>query len=105
MPSSARKKKYDEGKEHIGGFMIVRAPDLDAALAWCRKLSEILGDRVDSLPIEVRPFQDLFFFLIVRRPPRSTLFPYTTLFRSCPCRSWKPRRRRSPSSPSRSAAP
>src|SRR5436190_22289381 len=24
-----------------------------------------------------------FFFLIVRRPPRSTLFPYTTLFRSC----------------------
>src|SRR5438445_687007 len=25
----------------------------------------------------------LFFFLIIRRPPRSTLFPYTTLFRSC----------------------
>src|SRR5438046_4094966 len=24
-----------------------------------------------------------FFFLMVRRPPRSTLFPYTTLFRSC----------------------
>src|SRR6266540_4462626 len=29
----------------------------------------------------------LFFFLMIRRPPRSTLFPYTTLFRS-------PRRRR-----------
>src|SRR6202163_321002 len=40
----------------------------------------------------------LFFFLMIRRPPRSTLFPYTTLFRSsrnpagspagwrCPCR-------------------
>src|SRR5262245_66505804 len=27
----------------------------------------------------------LFFFLMIRRPPRSTLFPYTTLFRS-PCR-------------------
>src|SRR6266446_7166295 len=33
-----------------------------------------------------------FFFLMIRRPPRSTLFPYTTLFRSaadclpiCPC--------------------
>src|SRR5439155_13311123 len=26
--------------------------------------------------------QDLFFFLIIRRPPNSTLFPYTTLFRS-----------------------
>src|SRR5436305_10268085 len=27
-------------------------------------------------------FHVLFFFLILRRPPRSTLFPYTTLFRS-----------------------
>src|SRR2546430_17479090 len=25
----------------------------------------------------------VFFFLMIRRPPRSTLFPYTTLFRSC----------------------
>src|SRR2546430_17723411 len=28
------------------------------------------------------PFLILFFFLMIRRPPRSTLFPYTTLFRS-----------------------
>src|SRR5436853_7641217 len=28
----------------------------------------------------------LFFFLMIRRPPRSTLFPYTTLFRSQPRR-------------------
>src|SRR2546429_2953083 len=28
----------------------------------------------------------LFFFLMIRRPPRSTLFPYTTLFRSRPPR-------------------
>src|SRR2546430_11225318 len=27
-------------------------------------------------------FTSLFFFLMIRRPPRSTLFPYTTLFRS-----------------------
>src|SRR5690348_17670680 len=27
-------------------------------------------------------FSRLFFFLMIRRPPRSTLFPYTTLFRS-----------------------
>src|SRR2546427_3558751 len=27
-----------------------------------------------------------FFFLMIRRPPRSTLFPYTTLFRSRPAR-------------------
>src|SRR5215212_11148293 len=29
-----------------------------------------------------------FFFLMIRRPPRSTLFPYTTLFRS-PAASWR----------------
>jgi hypothetical protein len=43
---------YVEGKEHIGGFTIVKAPDLDAALEWGRKLS-----RATTLPIEVRPFQ------------------------------------------------
>ena len=44
---------FAEGKEHIGGFLIVKAPDLDAALEWGRKLA-----RVITLPIEVRPFQD-----------------------------------------------
>ncbi|HUY99681.1 MAG TPA: YciI family protein [Thermomicrobiaceae bacterium] len=42
---------YTEGKEHLGGFTIVRAPDLDAALAWGRKLA-----LATTLPIEVRPF-------------------------------------------------
>src|SRR5689334_25218695 len=32
-----------------------------------------------ELIIIIHPF---FFFLMIRRPPRSTLFPYTTLFRS-----------------------
>src|SRR5256885_13203015 len=32
--------------------------------------------------IVIRCFFYLFFFLMIRRPPRSTLFPYTTLFRS-----------------------
>src|SRR5438309_10967963 len=31
-----------------------------------------------------------FFFLMIRRPPRSTLFPYTTLFRSIPCQGRRP---------------
>src|SRR6476661_9127019 len=38
-------------------------------------------------------FAFFFFFLMIRRPPRSTLFPYTTLFRSrrqCSPRSWMP---------------
>src|SRR5699024_12875649 len=32
-----------------------------------------------------------FFLSMIRPPPRSTLFPYTTLFRSCPC-PFRPRR-------------
>jgi len=44
---------YAEGKEHLGGFVIVRASDLDAALEWARKTA-----RATTLPIEVRPFQD-----------------------------------------------
>ena len=42
---------YTEGKEHIGGFVVVQANDLDEALDWGRKLS-----RATTLPIEVRPF-------------------------------------------------
>jgi hypothetical protein len=45
---------FAEGKEHVGGFVIVRAPDLDAALEWGRKLARIV-----TLPIEVRPFAHL----------------------------------------------
>src|SRR3954451_5456214 len=44
---------YAEGKEHIGGFTILSAPALDAALAWGRRLAQ-----ATTLPIEVRPFQD-----------------------------------------------
>src|SRR3989441_5279819 len=34
----------------------------------------------------------LFFFLMIRRPPRSTLFPYTTLFRSVDAAPFEPQR-------------
>ena len=43
---------YLEGKEHIGGIVVLEAPDLDAALDWGRKAARAIG-----LPIEVRPFQ------------------------------------------------
>ena len=45
---------YAEAKEHIGGFLIIRAPDLDAALEWARKTARA----IPSLSIEVRPFRD-----------------------------------------------
>ncbi|WP_436759983.1 YciI family protein [Streptosporangium sp. V21-05] len=44
---------FAEGKEHLGGFTVIRAPDLDAALEWGRRLALAIG----LLPIEVRPFQ------------------------------------------------
>src|SRR6266571_4575490 len=44
----------------------------------------------------------LFFFLMIRRPPRSTLFPYTTLFRSSRGRPRRSASRRPPSLPRRS---
>jgi len=49
---------YVEGKEHIGGFLIVDVPDLDAALQWARRLVDGLStpDFPDGLPVEVRPF-------------------------------------------------
>ncbi len=43
---------FPETKEQLGGFWVIQAPDLDAALEWGRKLS-----RATTLPIEVRPFQ------------------------------------------------
>jgi hypothetical protein len=49
---------FVEGKEHLGGFTVIEAPDLDAALGWGRKLARALSlDGVSSLPVEVRPFQ------------------------------------------------
>jgi hypothetical protein len=44
---------FVEGKEHIGGFWVIAAPDLDAALEWGRKAA-----RACTVPIEVRPFQE-----------------------------------------------
>ncbi|MGY3319828.1 YciI family protein [Arthrobacter sp. TE12232] len=43
---------FTEGKEHLGGFTVIEAQDLDAALGWARKLAG-----VTTLPVEVRPFQ------------------------------------------------
>jgi hypothetical protein len=44
---------YLETKERLGGFWIIEAPDLDAALAWAAK-----GAVACMGPVEVRPFQD-----------------------------------------------
>jgi len=45
---------FAELKEYLGGFTIVRADDLDGALAWGERCAKVIG-----LPIEVRPFFDV----------------------------------------------
>src|SRR5947209_20361767 len=42
---------FAESKEHLGGFYIVEAEDLDAALVWASKVTGAI-----KAPIEVRPF-------------------------------------------------
>ena len=44
---------FAETKEQLGGFWVITAPDLDAALAWAAK-----GSAACMGPVEVRPFQD-----------------------------------------------
>ena len=44
---------FAEAKEQLGGFWIISAPDLDAALKWAAEGSAACGG-----PVEVRPFQD-----------------------------------------------
>jgi hypothetical protein len=44
---------FAETKEHLGGFWVIKAPDLDAALKWAAKGSAACGG-----PVEVRPFQE-----------------------------------------------
>ena len=56
---------FAEGKEHVGGFPIIKVADLDAALEWGRKLARARR----RCPIEVRPFQD------TSRPPGCRLLP------------------------------
>jgi len=45
---------FTEGKEHLGGFTVIAAPDLDAALTWAARMATIIA----GLSIEVRPFLD-----------------------------------------------
>jgi len=43
---------YAESKEQIGGFWVIEAADMDAAMAWARK-----GSLACEGPVELRPFQ------------------------------------------------
>src|SRR6476660_3762590 len=79
MPSSACKKKnHDSGDAHYAEEKADRPP--------------LLLPDAETPAVGVSAYLCALFFLMTRRPPRSTLFPYTTLFRSA-------RRRRPPEGP------
>jgi hypothetical protein len=44
---------FAETKEQLGGFWVIKAPDLDAALVWAAKATKAC-----AAPVEVRPFQE-----------------------------------------------
>ena len=72
MPSPFHKSSIDARQVFIGC-----ASDAHKMFIRC-----FIGCSIDARSMLVK-----FFFLMIRRPPRSTLFPYTTLFRSHRARS------------------
>jgi hypothetical protein len=57
---------FVESKEHLGGFYVIQAEDLDAALAWASKVTTAI-----KVPIEVRPFADFADEPRARDAPRA----------------------------------
>src|ERR1039457_6816851 len=81
MPSSALKKII---KEHITSEEL-RHDDGSETARQARLVSWVMYAIEQSflaVLVVFFMFFFFFFFLMIRRPPRSTLFPYTTLFRS-----------------------
>src|SRR6266446_182850 len=76
-----KKKKHEEkvlvsGITKSGeGLLVAEAEASDSDASIVAQIT--MGTRPKSTPTK-----RAFFFLMIRRPPRSTLFPYTTLFRS-----------------------
>src|SRR5260221_682078 len=92
VPSSIQKATSDFGQDEIGRAHSELQSHSDLV---CRLLLEKKKNNTESYSsfvynflninffiILLRYFYFFFFFLMIRRPPRSTLFPYTTLFRS-----------------------
>src|SRR3954449_12339107 len=75
------KKKQSYKREADGGQ--VRAQCRLTHLSLAASASQCCVNRRRNLR-RATSVMSFFFFLMIRRPPRSTLFPYTTLFRSTP---------------------
>src|SRR5215813_8961264 len=84
-PSSPDRKSTRLNSSHVRTSYAVfclkkKQRTFSTACFWTRY--SIRWRRASRTPSSVSCSSSLFFFLMIRRPPRSTLFPYTTLFRS-----------------------
>src|ERR1022692_2929543 len=76
----------EKKKTSLAAVTEVHVPELEIwvllrqKLTW-RGVQGIARNAVDMAPSPSTTVTGTFFFLMIRRPPRSTLFPYTTLFR------------------------
>src|SRR5476651_570068 len=76
-----------------------KTSNASAQASWESMKAEVDSNKKQQLQIAIvqlnlAGINSAFFFLMIRGPPRSTLFPYTTLFRSSRCASSARRRRR-----------
>src|ERR1039457_5893630 len=76
------KKKKKNNEQEQNGQTIVPALQWESSYVALLYASTCLFSPLFSLVAGSLLFLFFFFFLMIRRPPRSTLFPYTTLFRS-----------------------
>src|SRR5471030_906487 len=83
-----RRSRPTRSEEHTSELQSLRHLVCRLLLEKKKKRCEAPRDAGDLLAFErvlrrvLASVADFFFFLMIRRPPRSTLFPYTTLFRS-----------------------
>src|SRR5579859_7738474 len=71
----------------------IKMENVDETIKMMRDFAKRLLKAVNIPASPMSPMRSLnvcFFFLMIRRPPRSTLFPYTTLFRSGRPRAGRP---------------
>src|SRR3954449_5139151 len=90
MPSSALKNVLRseehtselQSHSHLVCRLLLEKKSLNSELAHSRRSHDKSKEMPCSSPSPATTAGSLLFFLIIRRPPRSTLFPYTTPFRS-----------------------
>src|ERR1022692_3551912 len=70
-----------EKKNEPEGLVRVRNGKLYGSHARLQRCARLVAFHIDGPCQDMAARPLVFFFLMIRRPPRSTLFPYTTLFR------------------------